>query len=78
MMTDDVYMYRVPLPDRCNEAVIPDAEDDGYTVYISNRLSDQRAEQSYEHALKHIRNNDFELHDIQAVEYTAHKKEKII
>lgn len=72
-MINDVHVYRVPLPDRCNEAVIPDAEDDGYTVYISDRLSDQRAEQSYEHALKHISGSDFELHDVQHIEYEAHR-----
>lgn len=72
-MTEDVYMYRVPLPDRCYEVVIPDADDDGYTVYISDRLSDQRAEQSYKHALRHITGLDFDLHEsIQDIEYNAH------
>lgn len=71
-MINDVHVYRVSLPDRCHEAVIPDADDDGYTVYISDRLSDQGAEQSYLHALKHISGTDFELHDVQSIEYNAH------
>lgn len=72
MSNFDIHIYRVPLPNGCDEAVTPDIEDDGYTVYINDRLSDQRAEQSYLHALKHIRGNDFELHDVQRIEYEAH------
>lgn len=72
-MTDDVHVYRVPLPDRCHEAVIPDADDDGYTVYISDQLSDQGAKQSFKHALRHISDSDFDLHEsIQDIEYKAH------
>ena len=72
-MINDVHVYRVPLPDRCKEAVIPDAEDDGYTVYISDQLSDQKAEQSYKHALRHITGSDFDLHEsVQDIEYNAH------
>lgn len=76
MIDSDVHVYRVPLPDACHEAVVPDADDDGYTIYISDQLSDQRAEQSYLHALKHIHGNDFELHDVQTVEYNAHRERK--
>ena len=72
-MINEVYVYRVPLPNKCNEAVIPDAEDDGYTVYISDQLSDQKAEQSYKHALRHITGSDFYLHEsVQDIEYNAH------
>lgn len=70
---NDVHVYRVPLPPSCREAIAPDADDDGYTIYINKDLPDKKAVESYYHALRHIVGKDFELHDVQSVEYTAHK-----
>ena len=70
---DDVFVYFVELPEGINEAVMPCL--DGYTVYIDKRLSDYAQQRAYNHAMKHIENNDFECEeDIQTIEARAHRR----
>ena len=67
---DDVFTYIVDLP--VDEMVVPCA--DGYTVYISGRLSQEEQKQAYLHAIRHINNGDFDkVYDVQKVELIAHK-----
>lgn len=72
-MTDDIYTYFVPLPDGINEIVLPCFG--GYTVYIDARLSREKQLRSYQHALSHIINHDFEKADVQQIETEAHRRE---
>ncbi|NWO21330.1 hypothetical protein HW273_05395 [Oribacterium sp. oral taxon 102] len=74
-MIDENYVtvYRVPIP--VNEMVTPNAEDDGYTVYINSDLDDEHAREAYRHALRHIENNDFQRDSVQEIETTAHSKD---
>ena len=67
----EVYVYIVDLPDRVDEMVAPCL--DGYTVYISSRLSYTGRVRAYCHALRHIERNDFEMDDVQRIELEAHK-----
>jgi hypothetical protein len=69
----DVYVYRIELPGNIHEMVVPDSEDDGWTVYIDKNLSDQKYRESYDHAMKHILGKHFEMHDVQDIEYEAHR-----
>lgn len=69
-MRSDIYIYIVKLPPRVNEVVTPCL--DGYTVYISDRLDDLQRLEAYKHAVKHIRNRDFEKSDVQEIETEAH------
>ena len=69
-MADDIYVYLRPLPEGINELVMPCA--DGYTVYIADRLDQEHQWKAYEHALRHIANNDFERTDVQEIEAIAH------
>jgi hypothetical protein len=71
----DVYVYIVNLPSGINEMVTPDTDDDGYTIYIDDKLTYEGAEKAYLHALKHINNNDFEKSNVNDIEITAHKLE---
>lgn len=68
----DVYVYVVRLPGNIREMVVPCA-DDAYTIYISDRLDDEQRKEAYQHALLHIRNNDFEKFDVQEIEAEAHE-----
>ena len=70
---DDVFIYVVPLPLDVKEMVIPCLN--GYTVYINSALDDAHQLQAYNHALYHIKHNDFEKYDVQEIEYNAHKGE---
>lgn len=70
-MTEDIFVYRVRMPDMVREAVTPC--EDGYTVYIDDRLDDAHAYAAYQHALKHIRHGDLdEAGDVQEIEGNAH------
>ena len=69
-MADDIYVYLRPLPEGINELVMPCA--DGYTVYIADRLDQEHQMKAYEHALRHIANNDFDKSDVQEIEAAAH------
>lgn len=70
---DDVFVYLVNLPDGVDEVVLPCFG--GYTLYIDQRLSWHGQREAYKHGLKHIKNNDHEKHDVQQIEYEAHRKE---
>ncbi len=69
---DSVFVYLIDIPGKTNEIVTTCA--DGYTVYIDKKLTRERQLEVYEHALNHIRRNDFES-DLSAdeIEYQAHK-----
>ena len=55
-MIDGVYVYCVDLPDGVNEMVTPC--EDGYTVYIDAKQTREGMRESYDHAMKHIRERD--------------------
>jgi hypothetical protein len=66
----DIFTYLVELPDGINEAVLSCVG--GYTVYIDPRQSNDGMKRSYEHALHHIQNVDFEKSNVQQIESQAH------
>lgn len=67
---DDIHVYMVKMPDNVREAITPSFC--GYTVYINQNLSYEQRQKAFAHALKHIKNNDFEKHDVQSIEAQAH------
>lgn len=71
-MNDRIFTYLIDMPTKVHEAVCPCA--DGYTIYLNARLSKERQEEAYNHAMKHIANNDFECkEDVQTIEARAHR-----
>ena len=70
---DNIYTYLVKLPNGIKEMVTPCV--DGYTVYISIDLDRTGQLKAYDHAMEHIKNNDFASEeDVQAIEARAHKE----
>lgn len=69
---NDCYIYRVEMPKDVNEMISP-CPDYGYTIYIDSRLDNVRAMESYQHAIAHVKSNDFEKDDVQNIEQNAHK-----
>ena len=67
---DDIYVYFAQLPEGVNEAVLMCS--DGYTVYIDPRQSKSGIIRSYQHAVNHIKSNDFYKADVQVIEDDAH------
>jgi len=70
-MTPDVNVIIMDLPLPSKETVVPN-EDGSYTIFINAKLSDEQRLKSYEHAIKHIKENDFSKTDVQTIEYSAH------
>ena len=66
-----VFVYHVPLPDGVSEVVLPDP--DGHTIYLSDRLGYEARIAAYHHALRHIKNRDFDKCDVQEIEVQAHE-----
>lgn len=66
------YVYRISLPGTVREMVVPNSEDDGFSVYIDDGLDDDQARSAYQHAMKHIDGNHFELAEACKAEYIAH------
>ncbi|WP_270395704.1 hypothetical protein [Mediterraneibacter massiliensis] len=62
----------INFPNSGNEMVIKN-EDGSYTILINAKLSDQGRISAYEHALKHITNEDFEKANVQEIEVSAHE-----
>ena len=58
---------------KCKEAVVEN-EDGSYTIFINSRHASNTQREAYEHAMRHIRNGDFEKRgqDIQKIEAEAH------
>ncbi len=72
----EVFVYLVDLPDGFQEVVMPCA-DDNYTVYIDARLDNIQRQEAYQHAIRHIQNDDFSKTDVQSIEYEAHRKDEL-
>lgn len=47
--------------------------DDGYTIFLNARHSQEQRLKSYYHAIWHIKNGDFDGEDIQKIEMRAHE-----
>lgn len=69
--SEDVFVYFEDLPDGINEMVTPCL--DGYTVYIDRKLTYEQRLKAVDHAIRHVKNLDFEREDVQMVEVCAHK-----
>lgn len=57
-----------------NEAVTEN-EDGSYTIFINERLCEEKRLKSFKHALNHITNFDFQKDDVQEIEINAHSYE---
>lgn len=63
-------VYRVPLG--VPEGTIPNAEDDGCSVYVSDELTREEAIQKALHGQGHDADNDWSKPDVQQIELEQH------
>ena len=70
-------IFRVPMAAVTGELVIPNAEDDGYSVYLAETLTDAEAMNKAKHAIyEHIKNHHHGMGaDVQQLEAEAHHLE---
>ena len=53
--------------------VVPN-EDGSYTILINAGLNYESQQRAFEHAMHHIKNNDFQKENVQEIEYYAHRQ----
>ena len=55
------------------EGVVYNGEEDVYTIVLNYDMSPSRKREAFEHAMKHIMNEDFYKADVQQIEYDCHE-----
>ena len=71
LTTPDVNVIILNFPVPGKEMVVPN-EDGSYTILLNAKLSIEERMKAYEHAMRHIKDEDFSKTDAQAIEYQAH------
>jgi len=56
---DNVYLRYISLPPTIKGLTVQD-ESGNYNIYVNSRLSHEANQQTLQHELKHIKNNDFQ------------------
>ena len=78
LTTPDVNVVLVDFPNKKgNEMVVPN-EDGSYTILINASLNYESQQKAFEHAMYHIKNDDFQKADTQEIEYHAHNQHEIV
>lgn len=77
-MTPDVNVVVLDFKSTKEREMVTENEDGSFTIFINARLSYKSQLESYNHAMKHIENNDFIRDDVQNIEAVAHNIEKPI
>ncbi len=77
LMTPVINAFVINFPNSGHE-LVTENEDGSYTILINAKLSEEAQRAAYDHAMKHIMDNDFEKSDVQEIEIVAHglKEEK--
>ena len=68
----NVYVHVINM-DTCIHECIRHTPTDDYVVFINARISHEAQMAAYKHALRHIKNHDFEKSDVQEIEFQAHR-----
>ena len=72
--TEDVFVELIDFKNCRSREVLTQNDDGTYTIFVNARLPHETQVSAVSHATKHIGCNDFEKHDVQAIEMEAHKK----
>lgn len=51
-----------------------DNGEEGYTIFLNARHTQERRMQAYKHAMNHIENGNFEKENVQEIELEAHNE----
>ena len=71
-MTPDVNVQVIDLKTTNQSEVVTENEDGSYTIFLNARFTQERRAEAYEHAMRHIMNDDFKEPDVQKIENDAH------
>ena len=62
----------IDIGDTSVHEFVTENEDGGHSIFINARLSHEAQLLAYDHAMRHIRNDDFRKEDVQRIEAEAH------
>ncbi|MCI8986927.1 MAG: hypothetical protein HFI60_13470 [Lachnospiraceae bacterium] len=68
---EDIYIQILDMDTKIPEQLVKN-NDDSYTIFLNSRLSRDSQLKSYYHALKHIKEGDFEKESVQEIEAKTH------
>ena len=71
-MTEVINVQLLDFKEIKGKEFVTQNEDGSYTIFINARLGYLAQQDAYQHALKHIENDDFEKTDVQQIEAVAH------
>lgn len=73
-MTEDIFVHVIDFPNTKVAETVTQNEDGSYSIFLNARLSKQKQNDAYIHALKHILRLDFEHRaSADTIEAYAHK-----
>lgn len=73
----DVLVKVIDFPNTKISESVTANPDGSYTIFLNAKMSHERLQKAYLHALGHITHNDFEKSDVQEIEYEAHMRDAI-
>ncbi len=76
MMTPDVNVVLLDFHKERGREMVVENEDGSFTIIINSRLSYNGQLNAYNHAIRHIKDNDFEKENVQEIEFAAHSASK--
>lgn len=71
---EEIYVSIVDFGNCPGKEIVTHNADGSYTVLINARIAYEQQQESLRHAMGHISDCDFEKHDVQDIEKTAHEK----
>lgn len=53
--------------------MVTENEDGSFTIFVNSNLCESKRLKAINHAMRHIRNRDFEKENVQEIETSAHR-----
>ena len=68
----NVFVQLISFPNGKTKEMVSPNSDGSFTVFLNANLTHEAQLEAYQHALLHIKQNDFEKSDVQEIEHDAH------
>ena len=72
LIMNDIRVVLMDVDTMVGESIFKNA-DGGYTILLNSRWSTEEQHRCFEHALSHIRHNDWERFDVNEIERERHE-----
>lgn len=72
-MTKDVNVIVMDFPNTKDREIVTENDDGSYTIVINAKISHDEKLRAYQHAMRHINDEDFRKDNVQNIEVQAHE-----